>query len=68
MFSINIYIKFALIAIFLLGGISLALVYGLGYSWILILIGLSCVFVPFFMDENQRINDESYYNKKNKES
>lgn len=40
MFSINIYIKFALIAIFLLGGISLALVYGLGYSWILILIGL----------------------------
>ena len=40
MFSINIYIKFALIAIFLLGGISLALVYGLGYSCILILIGL----------------------------
>ena len=37
------------------------------FIFILILIGLSCVFVPFFMDENQRINDESYYNKKNKE-
>jgi hypothetical protein len=30
------------------------------FIFILILIGLSCVFVPFFMDENQRINDESY--------
>jgi hypothetical protein len=38
------------------------------FIFILILIGLSCVFVPFFMDENQRINDESYYNKKNKET
>lgn len=40
MFSINIYLKFALIAIFLFGGIGLSFVYGLGYSWILILIGL----------------------------
>jgi len=40
MFSINIYLKFALIAIFLGGGIILSFFYGLGYSWILILIGL----------------------------
>lgn len=40
MFSINIYLKFALIAIFLGGGILLSFIYGLGYSWILILIGL----------------------------
>lgn len=40
MFSINIYLKFALIAIFLLGGIALSFIYGIGYSWILILIGL----------------------------
>lgn len=40
MFKINIYLKFALIAVFLGGGILLASIYGLGYSWILILIGL----------------------------
>ena len=40
MFKINIYVKFALIAIFLLGGIGLSFVYGFGYTWILILIGL----------------------------
>jgi tetratricopeptide (TPR) repeat protein len=40
MFKINIYVKFALIAVFLGGGIVLASIYGLGYSWILILIGL----------------------------
>ncbi|MBK8701531.1 MAG: hypothetical protein IPN29_19075 [Saprospiraceae bacterium] len=40
MFKINIYLKFALIAIFLLGGIALSFVYGIGYTWILILIGL----------------------------
>ncbi len=40
MFSINIYLKFALIAIFLGGGILLSFIYGIGYSWILILIGL----------------------------
>lgn len=40
MFKINIYLKFALIVVFLFGGIGLALAYGLGYSWILILIGL----------------------------
>jgi tetratricopeptide (TPR) repeat protein len=40
MFTVNIYLKFALIAIFLIGGIALAFVYGLVYSWFLILIGL----------------------------
>lgn len=40
MFKINIYVKFALIAFFLLGGIGLSFVYGFGYTWILILIGL----------------------------
>lgn len=40
MFKINIYLKFALIALFLGGGIILAFLYGLGYSIILILIGL----------------------------
>ena len=40
MFKINIYVKFALIAVFLLGGIGLSFVYGFGYTWILILIGL----------------------------
>ena len=40
MFSINIYLKFALIALFLGGGVLLSFFYGLGYSWILILIGL----------------------------
>lgn len=28
------------------------------FIFILILIGLSCVFVPFFMDMNERINDK----------
>ena len=40
MFTINIYLKFALIAVFLGGGLVLSFLYGLGYSWILILIGL----------------------------
>ena len=40
MFKINIYVKFALIAIFLLGGIILGFMYGFGYSWIMILIGV----------------------------
>ncbi len=42
MFTINIYLKFALIAIFLGGGIFLTFLdgYGLGYSWILLLIGI----------------------------
>lgn len=40
MFKINIYVKFALIAVFLLGGIGLSFAFGIGYTWILILIGL----------------------------
>lgn len=40
MFTINIYVKLALIAVFLGGGILLSILYGIGYSWILILIGI----------------------------
>ena len=40
MFTINIYLKLGLIALFLGGGIILSILYGIGYSWILILIGI----------------------------
>ena len=40
MFKINIFLKFGLITLFLGGGVLLALIYGLGYSWILIFIGI----------------------------
>lgn len=40
MFTINIYLKFALIAVFLGGGIVLTFVYGFVYSWPLLIIGI----------------------------
>ena len=40
MFTINIYLKFALIAVFLGGGIILTFIYGLVWSWPLLLIGI----------------------------
>jgi len=40
MFTINIYIKFALIAIGFLGGIIFTMIWGFGYSWIFFLIGI----------------------------
>jgi hypothetical protein len=40
MFIINIYVKFAIIAICLLGGIILSFVLGIGYTWIFIILGL----------------------------
>jgi tetratricopeptide (TPR) repeat protein len=40
MFTINIYLKLALIAVFILGGIVLTIFEGFIYSWPLILIGL----------------------------
>ncbi|MBK9254948.1 MAG: hypothetical protein IPM42_05625 [Saprospiraceae bacterium] len=40
MFIINIYLKFALIAIFLIGGIILSFFLGFGYTWIMIVIGI----------------------------
>lgn len=40
MFSINIYLRFALIALFLGGGIALAILYGFWYSFPLILVGI----------------------------
>lgn len=48
MFKINIYLKFALIALFLGGGIILSILYGIGYSWILILIGI-LILVSYIM-------------------
>jgi len=40
MFTINIYLKLALIAICFIGGTVLTVLYGFGYSWILFLIGI----------------------------
>ena len=40
MFTINIYIKFALIALGFIGGTILTFVIGFGYSWIFFLIGI----------------------------
>lgn len=40
MFIINIYVKFALIAVFLIGGVILSFFLGFGYTWIMILIGI----------------------------
>lgn len=40
MFKINIYLKFALIALFLIGGIALAFLYGFWYSFPLIFTGI----------------------------
>ena len=40
MFTINIYLRFALIALFLFGGIALAFIYGFWYASLPILIGL----------------------------
>ena len=40
MFTINIYLKFAIIATCLIGGIVLSFVLGIGYTWIFIIIGL----------------------------
>jgi len=40
MFKINIYLKFALIALFLIGGVILAFIFGFWYSFTLILIGV----------------------------
>jgi len=49
MFKINIYLKFALIALFLGGGIILGMIYGFGYSWILIVIGLGLLASYFLL-------------------
>jgi len=40
MFTINIYLKLALIALCFIGGIVLTALYGFGYSWILFFIGI----------------------------
>jgi hypothetical protein len=40
MLKINIYVKFAIIVIGIIGGIALSIAYGFGYGWIFILIGL----------------------------
>jgi len=40
MFIINVYLKFAIIAICLFGGIIASFILGIGYTWIFILIGI----------------------------
>jgi tetratricopeptide (TPR) repeat protein len=40
MFIINIYLKFAIIAIGIIGGTILSFVLGIGYTWIFIIIGI----------------------------
>jgi hypothetical protein len=40
MFIINIYVKFAIIGVCLLGGIILSFVMGIGYTWIFMVIGI----------------------------
>lgn len=40
MFTINIYLKFALIALFFIGGIIMTIISGFGYSWIFFLLAL----------------------------
>ncbi len=49
MFTMNVYLKLALIVLFLGGGIVLAFIYGLGYSWILILIGIILLLSYIFL-------------------
>jgi len=49
MFTINIYLKFALIALFLVGGIIVTFLYGFGYSWILLLIGIGLLASYFLL-------------------
>jgi tetratricopeptide (TPR) repeat protein len=40
MLTINIYVKLALIALFLIGGVAMTFWLGIGYSWIFLLAGL----------------------------
>ena len=40
MFTINIYLKLALIALCFVGGTILTILYGFGYSWILFVVGI----------------------------
>lgn len=49
MFSINIYLRFALIGLFLGGGIVLAFVYGFWYSFPFLLIGLILILGYIFL-------------------
>lgn len=48
MFSINIYLRFALIGLFLIGGILLTIFVGLFYSWPLLLAGI-ILLVGYFL-------------------
>ncbi len=48
MFTINIYLKFALIALFLLGGTALAFTFGFWYAFPLLLIGIGLL-VSYFL-------------------
>ena len=49
MFTINIYLKFALIALCLFGGTALWIAYGAGYGWLPILIGILLLLSYFLL-------------------
>lgn len=48
MFTINIYLKFALIALCLIGGTVLWMLYGFGYAWLPLIIGI-ILLVSYFL-------------------
>ena len=58
MLKINIYLKFALIGLLFGGGILLSLVYGLTYSWPLILIGLVFLISYFLLGTIQSTSEK----------
>lgn len=64
MFTINIYLKFALIALGLIGGIVLWVMYGFGYAWLPLLIGIILLISYFLLgtiqSASQLIQDMDY--------
>jgi hypothetical protein len=49
MFTVNIYAKFAMIAVGFLGGLILTFTMGFGYGWIFLLIGIIALASYLFM-------------------
>lgn len=57
MFKINIYLKFALIAISFIMGVVSSILWGFGYSWIFFLIGLSLLASYFLLGTVQSASE-----------
>jgi len=70
MFTINIYLKFALIALFLGGGIILTFFQGLVWSWPLILVGLillaSYIFLGTIQSAAQLVQESKFDEAENR--